>query len=176
MKTTGEVSDALKQAIRRMYAMKESMEGEENMRHMERFVCLDVIDRLWKEQLRIMDDVRESAYFMVYGQRDPLQEYKKNAYEAFADFMGRVDHEISTEIFRLTSVMPHEMSGMTASDTSFQHEILDSYSQKDMAEIATNKPGGGPKKTPFVHKDKQVGRNDPCPCGSGKKFKKCCGR
>ena len=124
-----------------------------------------------------MDDVRESAYLMAYGQRDPLQEYKRSAYAAFEDLMEDIDKEIATEIFRLTSVMPHEMiQTQPGKDVNFLHEILETYASKSPSEIMTNQGEDSSRpKTPFVKTEKEIGRNEPCPCGSGKKYKKCCG-
>ncbi|EKD28054.1 MAG: hypothetical protein ACD_79C00451G0004, partial [uncultured bacterium] len=142
LKTADKIIEEIKKNVHAFYDKKERFEGEENIRQMERFICLDVIDRLWKEHLRIMDEVRESSYLMAYGQKDPLQEYKKGAFEAFADFMERADLEISSEIFRLTSVIPREVSEVHAKDLSYMHEIIENYSGKNPQDIITNKEGG----------------------------------
>ena len=172
-----EVASMFKEIMHKLYEQKEKFEGELNLRRMERYVCLEVMDRLWKEHLRLMDDVRESSYLMAYGQRDPLQEYKRSAFAAFEDLMEDIDKEIATEIFRLTSVMPHEMTQTEpGKDVNFLHEILETYASKSPSEILTNQGEDSSRvKTPFVKTEKEIGRNEPCPCGSGKKYKKCCG-
>jgi len=174
IKTKVEAITKLQKIMHDVYAQKERFEGSENLREMEKIICLDIVDRLWKEHLKIMDDVKENAYLQAYGQRDPLQEYKKNAYTVFSEFMINVDNDIATEIFRFVSVSPHETSNPQVNNVNFMHEILENYSQE---ETATNQGDvGGAKKSPFVKKDGEIGRNDPCTCGSGKKYKKCCGR
>ena len=172
-----EIKELLIKMMHTLYDQKEKYEGEVNLRRMERYVCLEVTDRLWKEHLRIMDDVRESSYLMAYGQREPLQEYKRSAFEAFSEFMQDVDKGIATEIFRLTSIVPHEVQGSFGNDLNFLHEILENYSSKKPQEVATNQADQGSiPKAPYIKTTEDVGRNEPCPCGSGKKYKKCCGR
>ncbi len=182
-----ETLEVIEQQMREFYDQKEVTFGAEQVRHWERFVCLDVIDRLWKDHLRNMDDLRESAYLVAYGQRDPLQEYKKGSFVIFSDFMDLVDEEITTEVFKFplfqlqqqVEAVEHKKeaaSKAAASSMQFMHEIIESYSGKNPAEIVTNAPEGESVPVPYVKPENEVGRNDPCPCGSGKKFKKCCGR
>jgi len=173
-RTKEEAISSLQKIMHDVYAQKERFEGSENLREMEKMICLDIVDRLWKEHLKIMDDVKENAYLQAYGQREPLQEYKKNAYIVFSEFMANVDNDIATEIFRFVSVAPHETSTAQVNNLNFMHEILENYSDD---KVSTNQGDvGGAKKSPFVKKDVVIGRNDPCTCGSGKKYKKCCGR
>lgn len=172
----------LEQAFKNAYDKKCKYEGVQNIRRMERYVALDVCDRLWKEHLRNMDDVKENAYLKAYGQRQPLQEYKKAAFEVFSEMMDRVSVEVCTEIFRLTSVIPHELVDTSAKKMNFTHESIDQFDLKSLSAqaeaeaapvISENRPAEEMVLTP-IKKQKEAGRNDPCPCGSGKKYKKCC--
>ncbi len=182
-----ETLERMEQHLREFYDQKEITFGAEQVRYWERFVCLDVIDRLWKEHLRNMDDLRESAYLVAYGQRDPLQEYKKGSFAIFSEFMDQVDEEITTEIFKFplfqaqqkTDVLEQKRevaSKVAAQSMQFMHEIFESYSGKNPAEVVTNTPETQSVSAPYVKSKSEVGRNDPCPCGSGKKYKKCCAR
>ncbi|MBN2143274.1 MAG: preprotein translocase subunit SecA [Candidatus Aureabacteria bacterium] len=161
-----------------IYNRKEKFEGEENLRQLEKFVCLETVDRLWREHLRDIDDIREGCYLMAYGQKDPLQEYKKAAFSAFSELMARIDNQISTDVFRMTTVSPESEKNPVA-HLNFLHEILESYTQSEKSpqQMATKSTQEGVRRTPYVKPaEKSVGRNDPCPCNSGLKYKKCCGK
>ena len=140
------------------YERKESLIGKENMRILERYIMLQIVDSLWKDHLAAMDYLREGIGLRGYGQRDPLQEYKREAFAMFNDLMERIRKETLANLFRveiraeqLTALRPERPSEMQLSH-------------------------GETKRKPYVRKKKKIGRNDPCPCGSGKKYKHCCGR
>jgi preprotein translocase subunit SecA len=135
------------------YDEKEEHLGEETMRRVERLVLLRIIDSLWIQHLTAIDDLREGIGLRAYGQRDPLVEYKVEAANMFEGLLSTIQHDVSHTIYHVTVVreQPRPSQNMT-----------------------TNREDEDARQP--VRAGKKVGRNDPCPCGSGKKFKKCCGR
>jgi len=131
------------------YINKEKEIGEENMREVERFVCFKVLDTLWIEHLEDMEYLRDAVKLRAYGQKDPLVEYKSEAHQMFKKLLETIDLNIAKFIFQ-AQLKPQNQ----------KINLIKSSSQN----IAVNSEG------------KKVGRNDPCPCGSGKKYKKCCGK
>ena len=136
------------------YDAKEQELGDELMRRLERLVMLHVIDRLWVDHLTAIDDLREGIGLRAYGQRDPLVEYKAEAFRMFQDLLAAIKHDIVHMIYHAT----------------FQREAPRPAPQP----VAASR-GGSPRPEP-TRVARKVGRNDPCPCGSGKKYKKCHGR
>ena len=134
-----------------LYDEKEQALGED-MRKLERLVMLHVINRLWVEHLTAIDDLREGIGLRAYGQRDPLVEYKAEAYNMFQALQASIQREIAQAIFHVTI-----------------QKVPEAPKQR---QVRTNREEEAPR-TP-VRVGRKVGRNDPCPCGSGKKYKKCC--
>lgn len=131
-----------------------------------RNVMLRSIDQLWIEHLDLMDHLREGIGLRGYGQRDPLVEYKKEAFDLFAQLINSVNTQITNTIFRVT---------ITPSSTAPQprQQVITSAPQKEAVEARNSGPMTQPKRSPSGVDLSTVGRNDPCPCGSGKKYKKC---
>ena len=166
-------------AVREAYELKISFENPLALVGIERYTILSAIDRLWQEHLYNMDSVRNSIGLRAYGQRDPLLEYKAEAFKVFEELMIGIKSEICGNIFRSASSllafeqflqkMPQKtvhQQGSAISDAKAAASGSDVVSEANEA-IAKAKPiRTGPK----------VGRNDPCPCGSGKKYKNCCGQ
>lgn len=176
----GTLSDTLCAMVSGAYLNKEKETGEENMRLMERLVFLQIIDSRWKDHLYAMDNLREGIGLRAYGQRDPLVEYKREAFDMFSSMIDAVEEESLEILFKLHPEPQRQARGVfstTAQELS--HPEADSFSgsggsgDSERTVVASNEPAGG-----RVHAGAavKVGRNDPCPCGSGKKFKKCCGR
>ncbi len=140
------------------YAKKESEIGEELMRYLEKVITLQVVDNQWKDHLLAMDHLKEGIGLRGYGQRDPLVEYKREAFEMFADMTERIKREVLTRVYRIQIRSEEE-----AERVSRHRQTRLSYNR-----------GDGGDRTP-VRKTGKIGRNAPCPCGSGKKYKKCCG-
>jgi len=135
-----------------LYDYKEKDLGSDTMRELERVVMLRVVDSKWIDHLDGMDDLREGIGLRAYGQRDPLTEYKFEAYDAFQQMIESIQGDIVRNIFHVNIVK-----------------------QPKERKFVDNRNDAGTVQ-PIVKKDKKVGRNDPCPCGSGKKYKKCCGK
>jgi len=141
------------------YEERENIMGPEIMRELESLVMLKVVDSQWMEHLDAMDMLREGVGLRAYGQRDPLVEYKFEAYDMFEAMKSAIQDDIVRYIYRVNLVS--------------QPKVED-----HLANASVNNPNGDSeteKKQP-VHNKEEIGRNDPCPCGSGKKFKNCCGK
>ncbi|MDX9870893.1 MAG: preprotein translocase subunit SecA [Clostridia bacterium] len=149
-----EVRELLLEEAMQQYRQKEAEMGTEHLRELERIVTLRVVDGKWMGHLDAMDQLRHGIGLRAYGQRDPLIEYKHEAYEMFNMMIEEIQEDIVRYVYHVTFVeKPKE-------------------ERKDMVE---NRGAEEVKKTPATS-SKVVGRNDPCPCGSGKKYKKCCGK
>ena len=183
----------LKDAVFAAYKRKIEIEGEENIKHLEHYVFLTTIDKYWKDQLYAMDGLRESVYLRSYGQKDPLIEYKREAHILFTQMMENLAGEISSNLFALTTAPEKTEQLIDLSHATYKYDDLSNahtpaqalqqaaaLTQGDMnlqmSDAAYSGAGGAIKQQTVVRNHPKVGRNDPCPCGSGKKFKKCCGK
>jgi len=128
---------------------------------MEKFVYLGTIDRLWIDHLDAMDNLREGVGLRGYGQKDPLVEYKKEAYTSFEKLMANIDAEIVRRIFRI----------QIASQPKTQTQIQTNIDTQDGMGLGTQPQARNVQ--PVISGQKKLGRNDPCWCGSGKKWKRC---
>ncbi len=156
-----EFEKKIKEKVEEKYKEKESRIKPEIMREYEKLVMLQVIDNQWKDHLLTMDHLKEGIGLRAYGQRDPLVEYKKEAYYAFESMLDRIEEEIVRYLMLLEPQVQKEEKKVERKERQF------TYSAPDK--------GGEKKGTTVINKSRKVGRNDPCPCGSGKKYKKCCG-
>ncbi|MCX8110871.1 MAG: preprotein translocase subunit SecA [Syntrophorhabdaceae bacterium] len=146
--------DLIKSKVFEVYENKIKLFGEDEMRGLEAFIALNSLDTHWKEHLLALDHLKEGIGLRGYGQKDPLREYQKESFELFLDMLDRVKTDT---VRKLYAVQPakEELTYENPTPVMF-----------------TNKGGD----ILSMHKEKKIGRNDPCPCGSGKKYKKCCGR
>ena len=156
------------------FAQKEVSVGVETMRALEKHVMLTVLDQSWKEHLARMDYLRQGIYLRGYAQKQPKQEYKKEAFELFSDMLENVKREVILMLSRVRIRSEEEVAAMEALErqqaearlkmSQFQHQDNGGYSADEEAEQA------------LASGEVKVGRNDPCPCGSGKKYKHCHGQ
>jgi len=154
----------LKAQIRDAYERKEKELGPELMRFLEKTFMLQVIDHHWKDHLLGMDHLRDGIGLRGYGQKDPLIEYKREGYDLFAGMMERIKSDTIERLFLVQAVREGERSAPPPPVLS-----------RPQPKLTLNR-GEEPASPPTVHRsDDKVGRNDPCPCGSGKKYKKCHG-
>jgi preprotein translocase subunit SecA len=166
------LTDKVKSLAMSVYENKERALTPQIMRQVERFSILRVIDERWKEHLYEMDQLKTGIGLRAYGQRDPLIEYKKEAYRMFAELIDTIDRESVEMIYRLQVSQPAPSPEQADSGRmKTVHEEASAMGYTGMAE-ESRKAG---KKKPVKRTTAKVGRNDPCPCGSGKKYKKCCG-
>ena len=157
-----EFHDLLWREIVQRYESREKEFGEKIMRDLESYVLLQTIDSLWKDHLLNMDHLKEGIGLRGYGQQDPLVEYKREGYRLFEDMVRRIKEETVQLLFHIQIKSEDEI------------ERLPKPSEDQP--IFYGPANGNQQKRRPIRKGKKVGRNDPCPCGSGKKYKKCCGR
>jgi preprotein translocase subunit SecA len=167
--------------VKEAYELKVSHEDPARVKGLEQMIILQSVDEHWQEYLRNMDSLREGIGLRAYGQRDPLVEYKREAFNLFGDLMDRIKNEIAQNIFRTGS----SMEALQGFWQSLNKMMVSSRAQQDhasamsLAKQSAAQPGHGappvPAPQPIRRTGPEVGRNDPCPCGSGKKYKKCCG-
>jgi preprotein translocase subunit SecA len=160
-----ELSDALVEKVKQRYEEKEALFGAQVMRWLERRIILDIVDTQWKDHLYTLDHLKEGIGLRGYGQKDPLVEYKKEAFTLFDDMMARIDNETTRYLFLIQPARPEEQAREIERRQERQQQQL--QYQTGPAQAEAPKP---------VRAGAKVGRNDPCPCGSGKKYKKCCGQ
>jgi preprotein translocase subunit SecA len=153
--------DALREALlsvmKGAYQAKETDIGSEAMRYLEKVVMLQVIDTQWKDHLLGMDHLKEGIGLRGYGQKDPLVEYKKEAFDVFADMTSRLSTEIVSRLFKI------------------QVQKQEAVIKEPARQMKLNYNRGADSSAHTARHGRKIGRNDPCPCGSGKKYKKCCG-
>ncbi len=162
--------------LEKRYTEKEALVGSVWMRHFEKSILLQVLDSQWKEHLAAMDYLRQGIHLRGYAQKNPKQEYKREAFEMFSAMLERIQQETVSFVSRVrfqTEPEPlPEPSPRTNANLQFQHAEVSALASDDSEEAAA----AGAVHTPFVRDSRKVGRNEPCPCGSGKKYKQCHGR
>ncbi len=174
----GEARELLLEAARQRYREREERIGSSLMRELEKFVLLRTLDAKWIDHLDAMDELREGIGLRAYGQQDPLVQYKIEAYGYFQDLIKSLKEEVVSQLFRVEVAAPLERRRV-ASVQSYREAELNvgqfaalAAGAEDLAGVEAGR--GAPPRQPV--RVQKVGRNDPCPCGSGRKYKKCCGR
>jgi preprotein translocase subunit SecA len=158
-----EVVDLLKESVNRRYEEKESAVGPDAMRLHEKYLLLQVIDQQWKDHLLNIDHLKEGIGLRGYGQRDPLVEYKKESFELFQEMMERIQDRVVKFLWKIEVVVEREERPRQVMPAPPRQQPM----------FFSGSPGASAPAP--VKRDAKVGRNDPCPCGSGKKYKKCHG-
>ena len=159
-----ELLAALHEKVQARYTDKETLFTPQTLRWLERHILLDIVDAQWKDHLLTLDHLKEGIGLRGYGQKDPLVEFKKEAYTLFDDLMNRIDTEAVRFLFLMQPAKPQEEAKQIEQRQKRQAQNL--QFQAGPAQAEAPKP---------VRSGAKVGRNDPCPCGSGKKYKKCHG-
>lgn len=147
-----EIEEILLERAHSFYDQRERELGSQTMRELERLIVLRLVDERWMDHLDAMDQLREGIGLRAYGQRDPLVEYKFESYEMFQNMVASIQEDTVRYLFRV--------------------RVAEAPERRQMVENRQAEEGNGQT----VRREQKVGRNDPCPCGSGKKYKKCCGR
>ncbi len=163
--------------IEKAYQTKEEQAGSEVLRHFEKAVMLQVLDTQWKEHLAAMDYLRQGIHLRGYAQKNPKQEYKREAFEMFTEMLDRIKHEV---ISIISKVQVQDQDDVDAVDEQrrsqagmeFQHANASAMPAGESDHTAETEE----QVEPFVRDGRKVGRNEPCPCGSGKKYKQCHGK
>jgi preprotein translocase subunit SecA len=200
--SSDEISDAVWQRIKHVYEEKERLIGRDLLQRVERDIMLQIVDTQWKDHLYSLDHLKEGIGLRGYGQRDPLVEYKRESFELFQAMKGRVDEDIVRHLWWLRPVIgesdeggvaagprrpaprqPPRRQRLTLNDpgepvgafAAARHGAAAAQEASPFAPRQT-RAGGDDAPVKTVRRDEpKVGRNDPCPCGSGKKYKKCHG-
>ncbi|NOY82355.1 MAG: preprotein translocase subunit SecA [Kiritimatiellaeota bacterium] len=154
------------------YQLKEKNEDPESLRWIERQIMLNAIDQTWQEHLYAMDALRQGIQLRAYGQRDPLVEYKQEAYNMFSELMGTVHEQVLSNMFRSATTLTSFQQLMQQFPTQEVHDQLAQFE----GVMGGEAPVGPPQAVTVRRAGPKIGRNEPCPCGSGKKYKHCCGR
>ncbi|HHK5884866.1 TPA: preprotein translocase subunit SecA [Serratia marcescens] len=154
------------------YQRKEEVVGSEMMRNFEKGVMLQTLDSLWKEHLAAMDYLRQGIHLRGYAQKDPKQEYKRESFNMFATMLESLKYEVISVLSKVQVRMPEEVEALEQqrreeAERLAQHQQLSHHDENALVTEDPNAPATAERK---------VGRNDPCPCGSGKKYKQCHGR
>jgi preprotein translocase subunit SecA len=160
------------------YQEKENLVGTENMRQFEKGIMLQTLDGHWKEHLAAMDYLRQGIHLRGYAQKNPKQEYKREAFAMFSGMLDSIKQEVVSLLSRVQVQMPEEMAlqerQSRVDEFEFKHETFEGLSGK--AEAEPEEEDQEAAHQPFVRDGRKIGRNEPCPCGSGKKYKHCHGR
>ena len=165
-----ELVEKIHKNVERFFREKEAITGSETMRQFEKAVYLNVLDQLWKEHLLAMDHLRQGIGLRGYAQKQPIQEYKKEAFEMFTTLLERIKGEV-TKIIARVKIQEDDVEEME------RHEQQQVQYQHDSANSPTQPKEKAPQQVEtYVREGKKVGRNEPCPCGSGKKYKQCHGK
>jgi preprotein translocase subunit SecA len=154
------LAELIYEEAEKIYQEREAAIGSEEFRQLERLVMLQTVDNLWKDHLLSMDHLKEGIGLRGYAQQNPLIVYKKEGYELFQDMIDRVKEETLGILYRIQIAEP---------------EKIDDYRKPKQQQLAFSGGGEPAQKKPAKRSAKKIGRNAPCPCGSGKKYKKCCG-
>lgn len=152
-----EIREWLEQKVRMLYAQREAAIGAETMRELERVVVLRTVDSKWMDQLDAMDDLRQGIGLRAFGQKDPLTEYKFEAYDMFNNMTDSIQEEVARLILRVQLVSKPERRSVAVANPTPPSDGTAVHGPRGPAKV-------------------KIGRNDPCPCGSGKKYKRCCGQ
>ncbi|MGI6132087.1 MAG: preprotein translocase subunit SecA [Bacillota bacterium] len=165
-----DLRDGVMGMFRGAYEQKEAAVGGERLRELERAIMLYMIDSKWVDHLQAMDMLREGIGLRAYGQMDPLVEYKRESFLMFNDLLKSIGEDFVRCLLRVQV----RSAGERSEEGEGARAEIDGPRRPKYA-VTTNREDGGSSRQPRRRADKKVGRNDPCPCGSGKKYKKCCG-
>jgi preprotein translocase subunit SecA len=158
-----ELEKSLEEQVSFRFGEKEAEFTTPVMEHLMKVLLLQTIDSQWKDHLLSIDHLKEGIGLRGYGQIDPKEAYKREAYALFMEMMGRIRQEVVQKLFRIQLAREDDVSRMEA--------------EQRRRRVVLNRAGGDDQpQRPVTRQEDKVGRNDPCPCGSGKKYKKCCGR
>ncbi|WP_198245600.1 preprotein translocase subunit SecA [methane-oxidizing endosymbiont of Gigantopelta aegis] len=173
--------------MERVSKEKEQKVGADVFRHFEKSVMLQVLDNSWKEHLAAMDQLRQGIHFRGYAQKDPKQEYKRESFEMFASLLDHIKYEVISILAKVQVNQEEDVEAIdeqrqTTTELHYEHAeanpVLEPEEQATaaFAPEPANEQEQTPEQQPFVRDGRKVGRNEPCPCGSGKKYKQCHGK
>ncbi|MFN7184607.1 MAG: preprotein translocase subunit SecA [Thermomonas haemolytica] len=173
----GQILETVQQAMDALFADKEAQIGSETMRMLEKHVMLNVLDQNWKEHLARMDYLRQGIHLRGYAQKQPKQEYKREAFELFSELLERVKREVISLLARIRVRSEQEVAEAEAQERARAEAVARQmqFQHPDMGGLGADEEAADVQLQQLIASGR-VGRNDPCPCGSGKKFKHCHGQ
>lgn len=185
-KTRSETKGVIFDSLKKVYNEKESKLGSQRLHMLEKIIMLQIVDSKWKDHLYAMDDLRGGIGLRAYGQKDPLIEYKNEGFSMFSNMINSIKEEITEFVFKVQTVEDKDKKAVFGViPQRLEHSELGQFSQHSPrvdegadGPVVSKRKNFHQTEKPVTYKreDAKVGRNDPCPCGSGKKYKKCCGR
>ena len=163
------VIDEIKEKAHKKYDEKEQDFGEKMLRELERVVILKIVDERWMDHIDAMDELKDGIGLRAYGQRDPVVQYRIEGYDMFEQMISDIQVNVVKILMnaRKREGTPTRQESVKITGEGFEDETIS---------LKGSAPTGEKSHTPYVNKEPKIGRNDPCPCGSGKKYKNCCGR
>ena len=175
--------EKIKTALTEAYDSKRTVVGEK-MHLLEKQIVLQILDTLWKEHLAAMDQLRQGIFLRGYAGKNPKQEYKREAFGLFQDLLSRLQHDVTRFLNHVQVRSPEEIDTIERAREAerakekmqFQHAESSALQGQSAGGRDASESGEDDQRTPFVREEPKLGRNDPCPCGSGKKYKQCHGR
>ncbi|MBL8148821.1 MAG: preprotein translocase subunit SecA [Blastocatellia bacterium] len=170
-----EIKKELWPKLRERYEEKEKLSGAEFLRHYERMIMLEVVDQQWKDHLLNIDHLKEGIGLRGYAQKDPLVEYKKESRDLFNEMVDRIDEESVRILFNIRFVREEQQPMPPPPPVQPKRRIAVNFTKANASALAAGTDVEPAKPKTVVHTSPKIGRNDPCPCNSGKKYKKCCG-
>ena len=165
-------AEKLQESVAQAYAAQEARNGEQQMRQLERMVVLQMVDTLWKEHLLHMDHLKEGIGLRGYGQKNPLLEYKREGYNLFMTMIEAVKQHTVANLMRIQIVQDDELARMEEDRRRERERELE---EAKRSSAVTPNVSAEIERKPIQRQEDKIGRNAACPCGSGKKYKKCCG-
>ncbi len=170
--TDATIRERVAAAALEYYRAKEALAGTETLRHFERAVMLQSLDQHWREHLAALDHLRQGIHLRGYAQKNPKQEYKREAFELFSDMLDRIKADVVRILLNVQVRSEQDVGAVEEAPAVANVQ----YHHADYDEALAAAPEDDSTREPFVRQNKKVGRNDPCPCGSGKKYKQCHGK
>jgi len=165
--------------LEKAYEEKEKLADPERMRHFEKSVMLHVLDQSWKEHLAAMDYLRQGIHLRGYAQKNPKQEYKREAFEMFTGLLERIKMDVVSVLSKFQIRTESDVAAVDEqrrSKAEMQYRHDEASAMQDQSADETAPEGQREQAQPFVRHGRKIGRNEPCPCGSGKKYKQCHGK
>jgi len=178
--TQEQIEELISEKLYAMYEQKEKDIGIDQMRRLERIILLQTIDSKWKDHLYAMDQLKEGIGLRAFAHKDPLVEYQHEAFGMFEMMYDSIMQDVVETVFKVEPAKEEAnfKNVFNSLPQEFVHTEFSSLDKRQapMPQQPTDQSSSEPAREPQVRSHEKVGRNDPCPCGSGKKYKKCCGR
>jgi preprotein translocase subunit SecA len=172
--TDADIYDRIQAHFENSYQQKAEMLGEELLVRLEKEITLMIVDRHWKEHLAAMDYLRQGIGLRGYAQKNPVQEYKRESFEMFTAMLDSINYEVVQALTRVQIRSEEQVEALEQRHQPDQQIKMEHASASNPLAAGQAQDDGQPQ--PFVRKERKIGRNEPCYCGSGKKFKQCHGK